>query len=530
MTRKYFFKKTISYLVGAKILSSEKMQAIKILEKQESIDNLFFADFHVHATLKAFSSDVIKSPWLKITHDCSDNIAKWLIKFVKELPKNSQSNYEALIKGNVRLACISLLPIEKKMILPKFIEDRKKSDTCACISGINKQYNYEKLYTEEIDYFEDLTKHIDYLLSYENLIHHIEGKDFTYTIPKNGEELKGFLLNKNKLVIVVTIEGGHSLGNSIEIKDTSESEEFRQKVMKNIKKLKGIIPLHDNIPKSILELPILSIGLNHFFWNGFSGHAKTLDDKQSLLMSQKKHLDESITILGKEVVVNLLDKKKGRRILIDIKHMSLSTRKWYYNFIIERKKMGDDIPIICTHTGIAGLSWYDEEYLKNDNSNKIKSSFLNTWTINLSNQDIIEIYNSKGIIGIQLDKNKICGGGFFKLTSNSNLSNKENYIKIIVANILSIVKAVNKQNVWDMICIGSDYDGLITPFEIYPTSAEFGLLYEDLLNFFCYPTSIFNLFSLDEVKQLMFGFNADYIVKKIISNNLTTFLVNNLGS
>jgi microsomal dipeptidase-like Zn-dependent dipeptidase len=531
MKRREFIKNTLINTVAINVLPSKGFGANTLAIENKRIESWVLADFHVHSSLKSFNAEILESPWKKMENECTGHLVKWMVKVTKEMPKFSQANYEALVKANIRLACVSIVPIEKKMIMPSLVNAKKSTDTSACISGINKKYDFQKLKIEEIDYFEDLVSHIEYLLSYKDTPYECEGKTFSCSFPNSGTQLEQKLQEENTLAVVLTIEGGHSLTHSIENKDVSNSTEFKEKALKNVKRLKGILPLRDNRAINLLETPIFSLGLNHFFWNGLSGQARTLSKAQNLLMSQNNHLDEGITPLGTAVVDLLLDKTQGRRILIDIKHMSLATRKWYYGFIAEKKKSGDNIPIICTHTGIAGLSWADEKYTNKDKAHKMHTSFLNNWTINLSKEDIVEIYNSNGMIGLQLDKKKMCGKEALKLietTFTGSKQRKDVYIKIITANILTLVKAINHKKAWDIICIGSDYDGLITPFEIYPTSAEFGLLAKDLVRFFTTPTAIQNLFSVEDIKNLMFGFSSMELVEKIMSSNLRHFLIKNL--
>ena len=135
------------------------------------------------------------------------------------------------------------------------------------------------------------------------------------------------------------------------------------------------------------------------------------------------------------------------------------------------------------------------------------------------------------MIGLQLDKKKLCGSDAMKLISSTFVGTKQRkqvYIKIIAANILTIIKAVNNKKAWNILCIGSDYDGLVTPFETYPTSADFSLLATDLVNFFSNPVTISTLFSIEDIKRLMFGFTAMEVVEKIMSSNLREFMIEHL--
>ena len=76
------------------------------------------------------------------------------------------------------------------------------------------------------------------------------------------------------------------------------------------------------------------ISLNHHFWNGLAGHAKSLMKLIGTIVSQEEGINEGLKGMGEEVIKLLLKKTNGPRILIDIKHMSPKCRKDFYAFII----------------------------------------------------------------------------------------------------------------------------------------------------------------------------------------------------
>src|SRR5204863_8678457 len=62
-----------------------------------------------------------------------------------------------------------------------------------------------------------------------------------------------------------------------------------------------------------------------------------------------------ITKWGKEFIREAMSSENGKRVLIDVKHMSLRSRKEFYDM---RKIEFPDAPIIASHVGIAGCSIY----------------------------------------------------------------------------------------------------------------------------------------------------------------------------
>ncbi|MBA3900537.1 MAG: hypothetical protein H0X62_10060, partial [Bacteroidetes bacterium] len=107
--------------------------------------------------------------------------------------------------------------------------------------------------------------------------------------------------------------------------------------------------------------------------------------------------------------------------LIDIKHMSLKSRKDYYEY---RRSKGYSEPILATHMGVTGLSW-DYKFpvsackkFKGRGYSMIKYYQekqegalvpFNPCSINMYDEDIKEVLLSGGLIGMSLDRG-ILGG------------------------------------------------------------------------------------------------------------------------
>jgi microsomal dipeptidase-like Zn-dependent dipeptidase len=314
--------------------------------------------------------------------------------------------------------------------------------------------------------------------------------------------------------------------------DVSGTEAYQKFYLDNVERLKGILPLKAG-SSDYLEYPVLAINLNHFFWNGLCGQARTFSGLQTFIFGAGKGVDEGMTPLGEKAVALLLDKSQGRRVLVDIKHMSLESRKWYYNYLQKLREQGDTVAVFSSHSTAAGLSMNDKAYLDKDNKSKNKNSYLNRWTISLSDEDIHEIHISKGLIGIMLDKYKLIGGLADKLieeTVPGSIQRRRLYAKIIWANVFSCIKAVGKKSAWDIVAIGSDFDGMIVPFETYPRANEMVDLANDLLFFLRNPEPIFDLFSKEDIEKLMFDFSPEEIMQKFMYQNGLDFAVRNLNS
>ena len=234
-----------------------------------------------------------------------------------------------------------------------------------------------------------------------------------------------------------------------------------------------------------------------------------------------------ISELGYRIIDISYDRRiGGYPIFIDIKHMSLQSRKQFYAY--RRERGYENIPIIASHMGCTGISW-KPEVIKSYVEKKIilsdtveviytkpkgrggplrSKTMFNPWSINLYDEEIPIILESGGLIGINMDKRilgakKVCGE-FFSPVEYSALfddplprslgprsvreeelyedpehesdpyrrDNAFNHLRHLCNQILHIVE-VGGPKAWKQICIGSDFDGLIDPINGCISQSEF---------------------------------------------------------
>ncbi|MCY7352066.1 MAG: hypothetical protein LH606_15620, partial [Cytophagaceae bacterium] len=138
----------------------------------------------------------------------------------------------------------------------------------------------------------------------------------------------------------------------------------------------------------------------------------------------KRLIDKAYT-LQVDVGSAAAPKLQNAPVLIDIKHMGLKSRLDFYDY---RRAKGYDLPIIASHMGVTGYSVDEWKSalgeaklirLKASNTPVVsvethrrtagewgvfnKTLTYNPWTINLMDEDIEEVLNSDGLIGISLD-------------------------------------------------------------------------------------------------------------------------------
>jgi microsomal dipeptidase-like Zn-dependent dipeptidase len=196
------------------------------------------------------------------------------------------------------------------------------------------------------------------------------------------------------------------------------------------------------------------------------------------LVNQEKNLGIGLTNLGREVVRELLSKSNGRRILIDLKHMSLNTRMDYYR-LVEEEYPNESIPLIISHGALIGRTFQNKE---------IPSPFVdifNKTELNFYDEEIIKLVQSGGLFAFQMDLNIHVDIG--NLNSLFKTKNKNKNLEIsasIIWNQLQHFAEVCDRNglfAWGNTCLGTDFDGSIYPFPGLLTAEALEPLSKELL-------------------------------------------------
>lgn len=472
----------------------------------------YFADIHIHPTIKTFNSGrphPRKNLWDDFEHTIGKtNLAKFASNNSPGLGKYSQSNFYQLAKGKVRVATASLYPIEKGFLnirnIPNLVVNKKAHDeTLEVITGYSG--DSIKYMRESNNYFGDLKDEYQYL--FENQGKSPDGK-YAYKLVNNYSELKSVLeKDETTLAIILSIEGSHVLYDEEMSEGKLTPTQMKRKVEEHI----GII-------KS-WEVPPLSINLSHHFYNDLCGHSTSFAGNQKNVLNQNRGKDSGLTGLGIKALKEYTSVNNGKRIIIDTKHMSVKGRIEYYNWIKSYNYISacDKIPIISSHTGVNGFKTMNGSLRKPDTPVKYNSKHFNSWSLNISDEEIRIIHQSTGLIGIMLDKHKLGGGEFFKshIDKETDIEKiKEAYLRVFFDNALHIVKAVGNETGWNCIAIGSDLDGAIEHIDSYDRSSTFPDMYKNLVDF------------LDRTKYgktLWYNLKPEVIVDKIMRKNTMDF-------
>ena len=489
-----------------------------------------FADIHCHPTLHPFA--FYNSGRKRKNTLWWENPPKERQRNDK-YPEYSQSGMPALARGNVRLIVASLYPLEQPWFSPTLTGTGNLTDIIAGGFTVHIPIRYiNKVQSSGFNYFEYLQKEYQFLLKDNGKVHTIDKNRWRYVMAKSAEDINRYRDDTSAIIVIPSVEGAHSLvsGNANDI--FTGAYDF-QKTLKNIRILKN------------WEFPPLFITLGHHFYNGLCGHNRTVPDGfASFMVKQGVGLNEPLNNRGEEVIECLLGinkfKGNGRRILIDVKHMSVASRKRYYEMVTaynSGKPEDERIPIVASHCGYSGYSTMSDSIIVPDTekSKYENSETFNPWSVNLSDEDVVEIVNSGGLIGVNLDQRILSGMDVIeesKEFSNREVrKNSEQVVKFwteqIALNILGMVKAVVKSDtivdedkikVWDTISIGSDFDGMINPVDSFITADEFKDMRSSLRKY---------MPLMADFNSCTMGLTIDEILDRIMYDNAINFVTRN---
>ncbi len=474
----------------------------------------FYTDIHLHPTLKSYNwnaKDGIKNPWESFEHITPETAAgRFGQQNTPTLAKYTQTNFYKLIEGKVRVAFLSLYPFERGFMnmrnLPRLITSKKAVIEMTAIASGMGVGAVEKI-NKKTEYFKEFEGEYKYLKKHE-------GKSpcgkYSYKVVNNYSELQESLKKETELAVIITSEGAHAFFDNEMWEGNLNKRELKARLTENILKVKQ------------WENPPFFMNLMHHFYNKLGGHAKSIEGLASNLLTQRKALELGLEGLGIKAMKEMLSNRNGKRILIDTKHMSLKGRIEYYNWIKSYNYLNkaNNIPIICSHTGVNGFKTMLGSKVKPDSTAKNKNSYFFNWGINISDEEIKIIHDSQGMAGLIIDKGKLGGGAFLAKANKTtdDLKRKEMYMKLIWDNLFQAVRAVDSKSGWDVFSLGTDYDGAINHVEFYDDATKLPNLFQDLYEY------------LDKTKyekKLWYGYKPEELLDKLFRKNTMDFMERN---
>ncbi|MEM8568682.1 MAG: hypothetical protein AAGF85_19655, partial [Bacteroidota bacterium] len=473
------------------------------------------------------------------------------------IPAFSQSDMRRLAKGNFQLIFCALHPPEQQILFTNAgdllddIVDTAAAQVISIPKGKIDQYRQP-----EYDHFKQLDTELKRLTLGQSLSRKltIDGKrrKCSFKVVKDFSEVKEIIDfnaaqdDEYKIAVVLTVEGLHALGRGhVDFDGHNPHNVNDQEFMLRLDRLKG---LTNDDGHGWSHTPIV-MNITHAFDNSICGHAQAL----AKLMREKLFkyaeefgpntisLNKPLSEFGQKVIkrmLNIDDNPAGKRILPDIKHMSTATRRDYYQIIDTHNQANPDdiLPVIMSHAAVNGKPLLSESnYNPEDQDNEYdQSETFNPWSINLYDDEIIRIHETKGLIGLIMDQRVLAGGEKIKqlkcrldeesydgMNPFEGLTKDEAWFKLVFDQILHIVNVVknsnttvDKKNVWDRICIGSDFDGQIDPINAFKKATDF----------YDYRDELADCLDKPENTQLKLGLTTDEIVHKICFENVFEFI------
>lgn len=469
-----------------------------------------FADLHCHPAFKAYghsfpslqnNSNIHKKE--SVFYYDPPNMFEKLIDLIGGIVKYRQSDMSSLGFGNAGIICASLYPIERGFFDNKLGKGEFSDMVLNFVTSVSKpRVNFVQQVT---DYFSDLENEYNY---YKQLSGHTvtlaDKMPYKYVIAKNGTDVQLIAESDtnndkkaNSIAVILTIEGAHVFGTGI---DPLRNRAKAQPVLANVDKVKN------------WEHRPFFITMAHHFYNELCGHAKSLTGIVEKATDQGFGLNSGFTNLGRDVARKLLDNTNGKRIYIDIKHMSRQSRLEYFQ-MLDDEFIAEDIPVIISHGAVVG----------NDSDRHL---FLND-DINFFDDEILRVAKTGGVFGLQLDERRIVAPNNFNLRKSHGLERR----KVLFHSSLLLWRQIqhiaelldaNGLYAWGTQSIGSDYDGVVNPINGYWTAENLPTLSDYLLKHaYTYMGAggknlkqAFNKIDPEEIVSNMMGDNAYRFILK----------------
>ncbi len=524
---------------------------------------LFYTDLHCHSSMKPFHSGKDgdqKSLWEYFEKSQECHPKNIIDKNVDGMIKYSQVDFSQAYSANIFLLFNALYPIE----LPWFalagignVLIRSKEHRlwlATCLTNFNQEILIEKFLNVKdgiplagdpdslkINYFSRLVHEFGYVrnqtLDPVNRCRIL--CDFNdYRSWKSKLQTTTGL---KEMAIIMCIEGAHSFHDFDDfqsmlaftyekVKDDrwQEFDNFRNKMLSRIDEVKRWGPDMDHPG---LYAP-LYITFSHHFWNLLAGHSTSMS---ACFMNQSEGLGQPFTALGLIALEKLLERgPSSRRILIDIKHLSYPARTGFFKVHRKHEADQDNFPIIASHAAVTGFKNPEDEG---------RGLPFNSGDINLYDDDILEIKRSEGLIGLMMEETRLLDENILMIINEHFKDDPAAYSVIlahaVMGQILHIVNLSDDLTGWNIICLGSDFDGMINSLDSFDTALKIPELYTHLHNILEHnlevlpldysknptdPEDIRILFTSEDVRRLKGDLTADEIIDKLSYKNVERFL------
>ena len=432
-----------------------KLHILKSFFVNEKIMETRFIDLHIHPAMKPMGKSFNSKPGRNnsnknrvdsIWHYDAATFIDKILNITTTLTKFRQSDFTSLAKGGAEVVFVSLCGLEKGFVMNKLGTGLPGDIIGNLVTGLGKKRidHVQKM----TDYFTDLEMEYDFYKQLDGHKVKIDGIWHRYKIVSSYNEIEeNQEPDVRTIFVILTIEGMHVFNAGLQMMGrTADPDE----ILANVEKVKN------------WDKRLFFIGLTHHFHNEMVGHAQSLNGIVRKIIDQTEGMDTGFNDLGWKVLRKLLDNTNGKRILPDLKHMSVKARNEYYNFL-EEEHPGEVIPLIVSHGAVNGFR-SPLEKVEDDLFNYGK---FQPTDINFFDSEIVKIAQSGGLFGIQFDERRLASEMELKKTGPALARRKMLFCKskLVWNQIQHIAEVLNRndQFAWGIQCIGSDYDGMVNP-------------------------------------------------------------------
>ncbi len=429
-----------------------------------------FVDFHCHPALKPFghcflgrkgrpgSNSSDRYDHHSIWHYDPPRLVDKGLQAWAGICKFSQADCSTLSYGNSRIVCASIYPVERGFFRNKLGENCFNETVNAFVAsvGLDRVQSIQGI----TNYFTDLEAEYAFYKELDGKRIGIEGGTACYRLVRNWTDIERWSAQEGgdtTIFFIMSIEGLHALNRDI------DAPPDRDSFLENVRAIKA------------WDHPPFFVTLAHHFNNHLCGHAKSLFDLVGTVSDQSEGLLEGFTELGRDVLREVLSDGNGRRIYIDIKHMSPLARKEYYAILAD-EYAGLPIPVIASHAAANGLRSMDEPV---SDSPALAAELL-AEGINFYDDEILLIARTGGIFGLQLDERRLASKAALKKVKHSVFLNgiRHHRAGLLWSGIRYVAELLDRNGLpaWDCMGLGSDFDATIDPLNGFLTAEQLPLL------------------------------------------------------
>lgn len=413
----------------------------------------FFIDIHCHPSMKPYGHSYKTSPGIQsglsrekssIWHYSPPNLIGRGLQLFTGISKFTQADATSLVYGRTQLVVASLYPIERGFFRNKLGEGVISDLAGSFITGVSKPR--VDFVQNNSNYFQDVENEYQFFLQKNDQKVVSAHGTYRYHLVKGAKDLRDSMntADENTVLFLFSIEGMHALNPDM---DAPQDE---QAFLQNVQAIKQ------------WDYPPFFVTFAHHFYNHLCGHARSLFDFVGKETNQEEGIDTGFTPLGFKVLGSLLTPTNGKRIFIDIKHMSAQAREEYFEYL-DQNHVNEIIPVIVSH-GAANGRRSRKEPVTDAPYTAYK---LLDKDINFYDNEIVRIAQSKGLFGLQLDERRIASAATLQTIRNGILMNEIRHYRaeLIWNQVQHIVELLDRHELfaWDCLAIGSDFEGIINP-------------------------------------------------------------------